>query len=76
MKPYEEKEFVQICKELNYNCHKRQIAIKFFVEKWGIMEVWEWLLQNEKNAPDYDSVKRMKYRIQNDLIEYQKNQTK
>jgi hypothetical protein len=74
--PFEEQEFIYICKCLNYNNRKRQIAVKFFVEKWGIMEVWEWMLQNEKNAPDYDSIKRMKYRIQKDIIEYQKIHTK
>ena len=76
MKPFEESEFIYICKCLNYNNRKRQIAVKFFVEKWGIMEVWEWLLQNEKNAPEYDTVRVLKYRMQKDIEKYLKENQK
>ena len=76
MKLFEEEEFVKMCKEMNYNHRKTQIAVKLFVDKWGIKEVWKWLLQIEKFPPEYDSVKRMKYRMQNDIIEYLKNQQK
>lgn len=76
LKPFEESEFIYICKCLNYNNRKRQIAVKFFVEKWGIMEVWEWLLQNEKNAPEYDTVRVLKYRMQKDIEKYLKENQK
>ena len=76
MRPFEECEFIYICKCLNYNNRKRQIAVKFFVEKWGIMEVWEWLLQNEKNAPEYDTVRVLKYRMQKDIEKYLKENQK
>ena len=76
MKPFEESEFVLICKNLNYNNRKRQIGIKLFVDKWGIKETWKWLCQTEKFPPEYDTVKRMKYRMQKDIQNYLKEQEK
>ena len=35
-KTFNEDEFIQICRSLNYNKKKTLIATKFFVEKWGI----------------------------------------
>lgn len=68
-KTFEEQEFLQICRQLNYNRRKTQIATKFFVEKWGIVEVWLWMCETKQNPPEYDSLKKMKNRIKKDLIE-------
>lgn len=76
MMPVNEDELTVMCKILNYNNYKTKIAVKFFAEKWGIKEVWLWLCDTEKYPPEYDSVKRMKYRIQNDLIELMQFQEK
>ena len=67
-KTFTEDEFILVCRTLNYNNKKTQIAIKFFVYKWGIEEVWEWLCETKQNPPEYDSLKKMKNRIKKDLI--------
>lgn len=58
---------MQICRQLNYNHRKTQIAVKLFVEKWGIEETWEWLCETKQNPPEYDSLKKTKNRIKKDL---------
>lgn len=60
--------FIKKCKDLRYNDLKTQIAVRLFVDKQGIKEVWNWLCETQDNPPEYDSVKRMKYRIQKDLF--------
>lgn len=64
----EKDKFIKQCKDLRYNDLKTQIAVKLFVDKQGIKEVWNWLCETQDNPPEYDSVKRMKYRIQKDLF--------
>ena len=76
LKPFEEQEFIYICKCLNYNNRKRQIAVKLFVDKWGIKEVWKWLCQTEKFPPEYDTVRVLKYRMQKDIEKYLKESQK
>jgi hypothetical protein len=66
-KTFNEDEFIQICRSLNYNKKKTIIATKFFVEKWGVIEVWLWLCETKQNPPEYDSLKKMKNRIKKDL---------
>ena len=67
-KTFKEDEFIEICRRLNYNNKKTQIAIKLFVCKWGIEETWEWMCETKQFPPEYDSLKKMKNRIKKDLI--------
>lgn len=60
--------FIQECKNYRYNDLKTEIALRLFYHKQGIKEVWNWLCDTQENPPEYDSVKRMKYRIQKDLF--------
>ena len=60
--------FIAKCKELGYNDFKTFIAVRFFVDKTGIKELWNYLCETQDNPMEYDSLRRMKYRIQKDLF--------
>lgn len=60
--------FIAKCKELKYNDFKTFVAVKFFVDKIGIKELWNYLCETQENPMEYDSLRRMKYRIQKDLF--------
>jgi hypothetical protein len=64
----EKEKFIARCKELNYNNFKTDIAVKFFIDKIGIKELWLQLCDTQENPMEYDSLRRMKYRIQKDLF--------
>lgn len=61
--------FIQKCKELNYNELKTQMAIKFFIDKEKPKDVWLWLCETQDNPIEWDSVKKIKYRMKKDLFE-------
>lgn len=60
--------FIAKCKALNYNQLKTQIAIKFFIEKQTPKDVWYWLQETQENPVEWDSVRKMKYRMKKDLF--------
>lgn len=59
---------IAICKVHNYNELKTEMAIKFFVEKQKPKDVWLWLCETKKNPVEWDSVKKIKYRMKKDLF--------
>ena len=64
----EEENFIRRCKDLGYNEMKTQIAIKFFIEKQTPKDVWYWLQETQENPVEWDSVRKMKYRMKKDLF--------
>lgn len=56
------------CKSLGYNELKTQIAIKFFVDNEKPKDVWLWLCETQENPIEWDSVKKLKYKMKKDLF--------
>lgn len=63
---------IALCKSHNYNELKTQMAVKFFIEKEKPREVWLWLCETQNNPIDWDSVKKIKYRMKKELFESEK----
>lgn len=61
--------FIEKCKKLGYNELKTQMAIKFFVDKEKPREVWLWLMETKQSDIEWDSVKKIKYRMKKELFE-------
>ena len=59
---------IAMCKAHNYNELKTEMAIKFFVEKQKPKDVWLWLCETQENPIEWDSVKKIKYRMKKDLF--------
>ena len=59
------------CKLLKYKKDKIDLAIKFFVEKYTNLQVYNWLCENKLNV-EYETVAKYKYRILKDLREFEK----
>lgn len=59
---------ITLCKEHNYNELKTQMAVKFFIDKEKPREVWLWLCETQENPIDWDSVKKIKYRMKKELF--------
>lgn len=59
---------IEMCKAHNYNELKTQMAIKFFVDKEKPKDVWLWLCETQENPIEWDSVKKIKYRMKKDLF--------
>jgi hypothetical protein len=60
--------FIEKCKKLGYNELKTQMAIKFFVDKEKPREVWLWLMETKQSDIEWDSVKKIKYRMKKELF--------
>ena len=56
------------CKELGYNELKTQMAIKFFIDKEKPRDVWLWLMDTKQSNVEWDSVKKIKYRMKKELF--------
>lgn len=64
----DKEELIQKCKDLNYNELKTQMAIKFFIDKEKPKDVWLWLCEIQQDPIEWDSVKKIKYRMKKDLF--------
>ena len=64
----EKDKLIEPCKKHNYNELKTQMAIKFFVDKEKPKDVWLWLCETQDNPMEWDSVKRLKYRMKKQLF--------
>lgn len=64
----EKDKLIELCKKHNYNELKTQMAIKFFVDKEKPKDVWLWLCETQDNPMEWDSVKRLKYRMKKQLF--------
>lgn len=60
--------FIAKCKSLGYNDLKTEIAIKFFVDKSKPKEVWRWLCEEKQENIEWDSVNKIKYRMNKELF--------
>lgn len=60
--------FVVKCKELGYGDLKTEMAIRFFVDKAKPKEVWQWLCEEKHEYIEWDSVKKIKYRMKKELF--------
>ena len=60
--------FIAKCKSLGYNDLKTEMAIKFFIDNEKPKDVWLWLCETQQNPIEWDSVKKMKYRMKKDLF--------
>lgn len=59
---------VDKCRAIGYNELKTQMAIKFFVENEKPKDVWLWLCETQDNPVEWDTVKKIKYRMKKDLF--------
>lgn len=60
--------FVEKCKSLGYNDLKTEMAVKFFIGKETPRDVWLWLLKTKQSDIEWDSVKKIKYRMKKELF--------
>lgn len=56
------------CRLLGYNKLKTEIAIKFFIENEKPKDVWLWLLSTKQSNIEWDSVKKIKYRMKKEIF--------
>lgn len=64
----EKETLISKCKELGYNELKTQMAIKFFIDKEKPRDVWLWLMDTKQSNVEWDSVKKIKYRMKKELF--------
>lgn len=64
----EREKFIEKCKAIGYNELKCEMAIKFFLENEKPKDVWLWLCDTQENPMEWDSVKKLKYRMKKDLF--------
>lgn len=64
----EKEQLIALCKKHNYNPLKTEIAVKFFIEKEKPREVWLWLCETQDDAMEWDSVKKLKWRMKRELF--------
>ena len=62
------KEFIQKCKNVGFDDLKTECACMFFLENKKPQDVWLWLLSNGKKDCEWDTVKKLKYRIKTALF--------
>jgi accessory gene regulator protein AgrB len=60
---------IEKCKALGYNELKTQMAIKFFIDNDKPREVWLWLMDTKQSNIEWDSVKKIKYRMRKELFD-------
>ncbi len=61
-------EFIRKCEKVGLDELKTEIAIKFFIENKKPQEVWLWLLSNNKKDCEWDTIKKIKYRLKSKLF--------
>lgn len=61
-------ELVARCRKHNYSELKTQMAIKFFIDNEKPKAVWLWLCEMQQNPIEWDSVKKIKYRMKKELF--------
>lgn len=64
----EKEKFIEKCKMHGYNDLKTQMAIKFFIDNEKPRDVWLWLLETKQSDIEWDSVKKIKYRMKKELF--------
>lgn len=64
----EREKFIEKCKAIGYNELKCEMAVKFFLENEKPKDVWLWLCDTQENPMEWDSVKKIKYRMKKDLF--------
>lgn len=67
----DKEKLVALCKEHNYNQIKTEIAIKFFIENEKPKEVWLWLCKTQDDPMEWDSVKKLKWKMKKELFKAQ-----
>lgn len=68
VKVSDKNKLIALCKAHGYNELKTQMAIKFFIDKEKPREVWLWLCETVSNPVEWDTVKKIKYRMKKDLF--------
>lgn len=61
-------ELIDKCRQLKYNSLKTEIAVKFFIENEKPKDVWLWLCETQEHPIEWDSVKKLKYKMKKDLF--------
>lgn len=56
------------CRALGYTPLKTQLAIKFFIYNEKPRDVWLWMLDKNYSNIEWDSVKKIKYRMKKELF--------
>ena len=64
----DKEQLIKLCKEHNYNSLKTEMAVKFFIDKETPKSVWQWLCNIQENPPEWDSVKKAKWRMKKELF--------
>ena len=59
---------IALCRAHGYNDLKTQMAVKFFVNNEKPRDVWLWLCETQDNPVEWDTVKKIKYRMKKDLF--------
>ena len=59
---------IALCKAHGYNELKTQMAVKFFIDNEKPRDVWLWLCETQDNPVEWDTVKKIKYRMKKDLF--------
>lgn len=66
-----EEQIIARCKMLHYKKDKIDLAIKFFVEKLGNQQVYDWLCER-KLYVEYETIAKYRYRMAKDLRQFEK----
>ena len=61
-------ELIDKCRQLKYNSLKTEIAVKFFIDNEKPKDVWLWLCETQEHPIEWDSVKKLKYKMKKDLF--------
>lgn len=64
----DKEKLINLCKLHNYNELKTEMAIKFFIEKETPKDVWLWLCETKQNPVEWDTMRKIKYRMKKDLF--------
>lgn len=59
----EREEFIKKCQKSGLDDLKTEIACMFFLENKKPQEVWLWLLDVKKKDAEWDTIKKLKYRL-------------
>lgn len=64
----EKNEFLCKCQKAGLDDLKTEIACLFFLENKKPQDVWLWLLSNKKKDCEWDTIKKMKFRLKTKLF--------
>lgn len=56
-------EFIKKCQKAGLDELNTEIAIMFFLDNKKPQEVWLWVLSNHKKDVEWDTIKKLKYRL-------------